>query len=242
MKKLLAMLLSVLMLVSCFALSVSADDNIYNDVELDWGEYKGLFAVGGVEAKAGEEVVVPVSIERNPGIVSLKLVISYDPEMLELISAEGGDFGSIDGEVPSLSYGPIENNPFIINWFDALTLDNNTDTGVIANLTFLVKEGAEGSTEIAVDYNANDVFDADLNNVEFACNAGSVTVKTHTPGDVNNDGKVNIRDLGALQQYLNGWDVDINLDAANVTGDANINIRDLGLLQQYVNGWPVELV
>lgn len=242
MKKLLAMLLSVLMLVSFFALSVSADDNIYNDTELDWTPWMGVFEVGHVETAAGETVVVPVSITKNPGIVSLKLAVTYDSDVLELVSVEGGDFGSIDGEVPSLSFGPVDNIPFIINWNDALSLENNTDTGVVANLTFQVKEDAEGSTEIAVSYNANDVFDFDLDNVAFVCNAGSVTVKNHIPGDVNNDGNINIRDLGMLQQYLNGWDVIINEDAANVNGDANINIRDLGILQQYLNGWDVELV
>ena len=27
-------------------------------------------------------------------------------------------------------------------------------------------------------------------------------------GDVNGDGKVNIRDVGLYQQYLNGWDIE----------------------------------
>ena len=61
------------------------------------------------------------------------------------------------------------------------------------------------------------------------------------PGDVNGDGTVNVRDLGLLQQHLNGWDVVISLMAANVNGDAGVNVRDLGLLQQYLNGWDVTL-
>jgi hypothetical protein len=60
-------------------------------------------------------------------------------------------------------------------------------------------------------------------------------------GDVNGDGKVNNRDLGALQQYLNDWDVTINLAAADVTGDDEVNVRDYGLLQQYLNDWDVVL-
>ena len=46
---------------------------------------------------------------------------------------------------------------------------------------------------------------------------------------------------GMLQQYLNGWDVDIDLIAADVTGDGKINMKDLSLLQQYLNGWDVKL-
>ena len=66
-------------------------------------------------------------------------------------------------------------------------------------------------------------------------------VKPMTIGDVNGDGNVNVRDLGLLQQHLNGWDVSISLEAANVNGVSGVNVRDYGLLQQYLNGWDVKL-
>ena len=52
---------------------------------------------------------------------------------------------------------------------------------------------------------------------------------------------MNIRDLGLVQQSLNGWNVTLNTDAADVNRDGKVNIRDLGLIQQYLNGWNVEL-
>ena len=61
------------------------------------------------------------------------------------------------------------------------------------------------------------------------------------PGDANGDGKVNVRDLGVMQQYLNGWDVTLIESACDVNGDGKINVRDMGLLQQYLNGWDVDL-
>ncbi|MBR2319546.1 MAG: dockerin type I repeat-containing protein [Clostridia bacterium] len=60
-------------------------------------------------------------------------------------------------------------------------------------------------------------------------------------GDINGDGKVNNRDLGLLQQYVNGFEVVVDKLASDVTGDGKINNRDLGLLQQYVNGFDVTL-
>ena len=60
-------------------------------------------------------------------------------------------------------------------------------------------------------------------------------------GDTNGDGKVNNRDLGLLQQHLNGWGVTIDLVSADVNNDGKVNNRDLGLLQQYLNGWGVTL-
>ena len=61
------------------------------------------------------------------------------------------------------------------------------------------------------------------------------------PGDINNDNKVNMKDLVLLQQYLNNWEVTIDENTANVNGDEKINMKDLVLLQQYLNNWDVTL-
>ena len=62
------------------------------------------------------------------------------------------------------------------------------------------------------------------------------------PGDVNDDGKVNMQDLTRLQQYLAKWEVTINESNANVNGDNDINMKDLTRLQQKLANWDVELV
>ena len=85
---------------------------------------------------------------------------------------------------------------------------------------------------------ASHVYDGDS---DTECNVCGHIRPTHTPGDVNNDGKVNVRDLGLLQQFLNGWDVTIITAAGDVNGDGKVNVRDLGLLQQFLNGWDVTL-
>lgn len=63
-----------------------------------------------------------------------------------------------------------------------------------------------------------------------------------TPGDANADGKINVRDLGLLQQYLNGWEVDIVEDTMDVNDDGVLSVKDLALLQRYLNGWDIELI
>lgn len=60
-------------------------------------------------------------------------------------------------------------------------------------------------------------------------------------GDVNDDGKINNKDMGLLQQYINGYDVVINEELADVTHDDKVSNKDLGLLQQYINGYDVTL-
>lgn len=58
-------------------------------------------------------------------------------------------------------------------------------------------------------------------------------------GDINEDGRVNNKDFGILQQYLSGWNVAVNKIAADINDDGHVNNKDLGLLQQYLNGWEV---
>lgn len=50
-------------------------------------------------------------------------------------------------------------------------------------------------------------------------------------GDVNNDGKLNNRDLAQLQQALADWDVTLDGDA-DLNADGKVNNRDLSQLQQ----------
>lgn len=53
-------------------------------------------------------------------------------------------------------------------------------------------------------------------------------------GDVNGDGKVNNRDLGVLQRYLNDLITEIPA-SADLNDDGKINNRDLGQLQKMLN-------
>ena len=54
-------------------------------------------------------------------------------------------------------------------------------------------------------------------------------------GDVNGDGRVNNRDLGGLQMWLNGYAVNVDT-GSDINGDDKVNNQDLGLLQVALNG------
>ena len=99
----------------------------------------------------------------------------------------------------------------------------------------------EGNYPITVSYDKEEIFDENFKNVEFSTVNGSVTVSSAIPGDINGDGKVNMKDYAQLQRYLNNWDVAIEESAADVNKDGKINMKDYALLQQYLNGWDVVL-
>lgn len=56
------------------------------------------------------------------------------------------------------------------------------------------------------------------------------------PGDADGNGRLNNKDLGLLQRYLNGWDVTVTAEA-DIDGDGVVNNKDLGKLQRLLNEW-----
>ena len=110
---------------------------------------------------------------------------------------------------------------------------------MLANLTFEILEGAQVGMmyDILPDFDCQaDIFNAADETVWFYPVIGSVmVVEKAVEGDANGDGKVNNRDLGTMQQYLNGWDTTLDEKASDLNGDGKINNRDLGMLQKMLN-------
>ena len=57
-----------------------------------------------------------------------------------------------------------------------------------------------------------------------------------TPGDVNDDGIVNITDVTTLIDYLLGNSMTINEAAADISGDGLINISDVTTIIDFLLG------
>ena len=71
--------------------------------------------------------------------------------------------------------------------------------------------------------------------------AGGVTVTSRIPGDVNDDGEVDIFDCFRLKKYLAGFNVTFNASNADVNGDGEVDIFDCVRLKKYLAGMSVEL-
>lgn len=194
------------------------------------------FKVSNVLCKSGDTISVDVSIVNNPAITSLKINLDYPTNILTLTSVEYKDLFS----TRATGTNRFE-SPFTISWFSTGSVNEN-DNGVLATLTFTVAQDAtEGIYPITLTYDPDDIFDSNFDNKEFAVVNGEIIVSNSIPGDVNSDRKVNMKDIVLLQQYLNGWSVELDMIAANVNGDAKVNMKDIVLLQQYLNGWEVTL-
>ncbi len=69
----------------------------------------------------------------------------------------------------------------------------------------------------------------------------TVTIPQIPYGDVNNDETVNNKDLALLMQYINGWDIVVDVNLADVNADSAINNKDYALIMRSINGWDVTL-
>ncbi len=131
------------------------------------------FKVGTACGNVGETVQVDVMVKDNPGIAGAILSIGYDSNVLELVSVERADFTA--GVFES---SPLENNPITVVWNNAGSNNVGSNDGVMAKLNFTIKDEMknEKATEITVNYNPDDVFDSNIENVFFATSNGSVTL------------------------------------------------------------------
>ncbi len=195
---------------------------------------KGEVVVGSVTGMAGQEVVVPITATKNPGIVGAAFSIHYD-EKLTLTKIE--NVAPWEGYTPS---GNLSMNPFNFSYSSA-NFDNDTSTGKLVEVTFKIPNDAQPTDtyEIYLTFNEENIFDVDMNNVSFDTIAGIIEIQStlgYTLGDVTEDTVVNLGDVLAIQQYLASIKVlnDNQISASDVTGDGKTSVQDVITMQQYL--------
>lgn len=198
-------------------------------------EKRGSFVVSNETVRAGDEVQVKIYIDKNPGITALSIDVAF-PDELTLTEIRYTDLLS---SKPSNSKD--YKSPLTISWLSTSSADED-GTGLFATLTFTADINAEATDyTVRISYKADNIVDSTLDNIPFDIENGTVSVQRPTPGDVNRDGAINMKDIVLTQQFINHWDVHIVERAADVNDDGDINMKDLVILQQYINGWEVEL-
>jgi len=215
-----------------------ADCNVCGDIREvpEKPVYVGSIVASTVEGSVGDTVDVTVSLTANPGIVSAKVKVYFDSTVLKFVGFTEGSFalGGYSTSDPAVANA---NGYFIINWCDAIHPNSTAD--LLATLTFEVLEGAaDGLSAITLEFNcAADMFNANDETVWFEAENGGVQVvtKSFIAGDADGNGKVNNRDLGRLQQFLNNYEVTVDEIAVDMDGNGKLNNRDLGMLQQLLN-------
>lgn len=127
--------------------------------------------VSDSSARRGDTVKVTVSLENNPGIINMKLKLSYDRNALTLIKVE--DTGIL-GEAlhPPIAQATY---PYTLTWANDLAEENFTINGTLVTLTFKVN-AAYGRYPITITYGNGYIYNFDLKPVAFSVVNGAVTV------------------------------------------------------------------
>ena len=140
------------------------------------------FVLGSVSAEQGDEVKVDLEIKNNPGIVSYRLLVSYNTSVLTLTDAELypmsdlTEYNNEDVQYNVPYTGPLDTSPFCVSWADALH-PNNTYNGKIVTLTFKIAKTAEpGTYNLGLAFDPEEIFNKSFKDVEFTGADGSVKV------------------------------------------------------------------
>jgi uncharacterized repeat protein (TIGR02543 family) len=180
-------------------------------------------------ARAGDTVTVSVQAKNNPGIKGISAAVNYDSTVLQLVSATG-KISSGTWMIDTIA------DDGIILWYstDAFTADSD-----IVTLTFRVAaDAAPGKSTVSLSFGDWDsVSDANGSDIEhFSVVSGTIEIIDRTPGDVNNDGKVNISDVVRLAEYVKarGSDVTVVSGSTDINNDGKVNISDVVRLAEYV--------
>lgn len=203
-------------------------------VKADTAKKQVTLSVQSQTAKPGATVDVTVDVKDNPGILGATVSLKYD-EGLTLTDATAGDaFSSLVLTKPGKIQSPCK---FVWDGQE-ITADDIKD-GTILKLSFKVSDTAKSgeSYKISVSCDAGDMVDADLNAVDVKTEDGEIGISAFTPGDLNEDNKINSTDVIMMRrQIAGGYEQTINEKACDVNEDGRINSADVILVRRYIAG------
>lgn len=203
-------------------------------VKADTAKKQVTLSVQSQTAKPGATVDVTVDVKDNPGILGAAVSLKYD-EGLTLTDATAGDaFSSLVLTKPGKIQSPCK---FVWDGQE-ITADDIKD-GTILKLSFKVSGTAKSgeSYKISVSCDAGDMVDADLNAVDVKTEDGEIGISAFTPGDLNEDNKINSTDVIMMRrQIAGGYEQTINEKACDVNEDGRINSADVILVRRYIAG------
>lgn len=233
-KKIVALVLATMLLVSCVPVSIFAIDTFENYSE----SLQSMIYIESTHGIVGETVEIDINISGNPGIAGAKFCVSFDENLtLVSISDNNGVFQTLDFTSPETWVSPC-----FFNWdsLDAVAYDD----GTIITLTFSIGNNATLNDHLNIDigYDFGDIYSENLESVTVTMVDGSVWVIDYIPGDVNSDGVVNGKDVTLIRRYNAGADVDINLAASDVNDDGVINGKDVTQIRRYNAAWDIKLL
>ncbi|SDB02701.1 hypothetical protein SAMN02910317_00023 [Ruminococcaceae bacterium FB2012] len=121
---------------------------------------------------------------------------------------------------------------------DILRINNNTHSVIVLSIDNGVYTIAEGNYNGMVHWGRTLTFDRINDGTTSYALTRYPEKAPAVPGDVDGNSDLNMKDLATLQRYVNGWDVEIDLENSDLTGEGKINMKDVAELQKLLNSMP----
>ncbi len=225
-KRISAVFLAMIMIVTSLSANVMfvfANSNSTADIKVQqsWG-------------KPGTSVEVNVEIENNPGIIGALLSVNYDDGLTLVNATTGSAFAPLAMTNPGEFKSPCN-----FSWDAPDIAKEDIKDGVILTLTFEISEKVTPGTKLNIGVSADDdaFIDSSLTPVELNITNNGIIAINYLPGDVNNDGKVNMTDVVLLRRDITGgYNVSVNKSAEDVNADGKVNMTDVVLIRRYITG------
>lgn len=167
MKKIFSMMLFV---VYAFC-AINMNSKVYAEEK-----QSNIVSLGSAIGNINETVSVPISIQNNQGIISLVTEISYDNTALKFVGVKKDtDFWKSANMTPG---GDLSAQPYRIIWYDGLAINDFTEDGTLAELSFEILK--EGSHEIKLSVSDDDTFNSNFVNVPIETCNGIIDVESES--------------------------------------------------------------
>lgn len=122
---------------------------------------------GNAYALDDSNIMIPITISGNNGIMGFGINVSYDADVLIPLNAECSISGMCNDSIETASPGNFD-----LFW---CSTENSTHNGNLFMLEFAVISGkADESTTISLDYYSGDTFDEDYRDVELDCRSKTI--------------------------------------------------------------------
>ena len=175
MKKCIAFLLAIVMVLSFTNLTVLAESTTQTT----------NFSANSVSADSGSTVDVNIVVSNNPGIIGAIIRLNYD-DALTLLSATKGDaFSALEMTKPGKFQSPCQ-----FTW-DAVEIDpDSVKDGVVLTLTFEIPQNAESGTKYNIEISGKngDIINNSLEPVNASFQSGYIEI--NGGGTINPDDPV----------------------------------------------------
>ena len=212
----------------------------------EWGAYFGFapdteytivspgtgfaFSADTPSVRVGDTFTVHISGEKVTDLAGWQFDLTFNPDVLEVVEVNEGDFLKTDGGTTFFQEGTVDNTEGKIAGLSAalISKDGITGTGTLLSIIFSAKAGGESQLALhnfQLGSSTGDIIAAGMRDLV-------ITVESKPSWDVNADGQVSVLDLILVAQRL-GETVSANSEV-DVNDDGIVSILDLILVARHL--------